>query len=217
MSVRTTISLKLTTASRTLKDRLKLDWESIRSHTTTTATTMQTSVTASFGTLHRNIITAMGLIKGVVVSSFVAMRTESETEIGKLIERVIELFAGEEESLLADLRLALLGTDLRVPRQIGLDFMRGIGLGMLEGQKNLSTVMASAIGGALRSAGNSITPELGITAATQRLPLTSRVSTTNPGYVSNVTRTQNFYLTVQTARQSQGVINDFGIMRTLGE
>lgn len=162
--------------------------------------------------LRITLVLKMSQIKTVVVNAFKAMRTESEIEVQTLSRNIIALLAGEEGSLLTGLSKKFIGKDQLVPRNIGKLFIGGIALGITENKQLLADAMVSAVKFALLE-----------TAKTQLeiiSPLEARYGASrgalNAATTTNVSRTNNYNLNVSSAAQSQGVISDFGIMRTLG-
>lgn len=121
------------------------NWKAIRTTGETESSTLKTSVLTTFGSLLTTLTARMLAIKAIVVSGFTTMRTESEAQALLLKTNIIRLFAGEEGSILDAIETVFLGKDDIVPRNIGKDFITGIGLGITENQDLLGTAITGAL------------------------------------------------------------------------
>lgn len=188
-------------------------WKEIRTTGETESSTLKTSVLATFGSLLTTLTARMLAIKTVVVSGFTTMRTASEAQALLLRTNIIRLFAGEEGSILDAISTVFLGDDNIVPRNIGRDFIDAIGLGMTENKENLATAMTKAMTFALGET------QTNLALAAVNAPLEarygSRVGSPNAATSISNSRVSHYHLNVQSSTRSQGIIDDFGIMKTL--
>lgn len=189
------------------------NWRAIRTTGETESSALKTSVLTTFGSLLTTLTARMFAIKTIVVSGFTIMRTESEAQALLLKTNIIRLFAGEEGSILDAIETVFLGKDDIVPRNIGRDFIEGIGLGMMENKENLATAMTKAMTFALGET------QTNLALAAVNAPLEarygSRVGSPNSATSVSNTRVSHYHLNVGSSMKSQGIIDDFGIMETL--
>lgn len=187
------------------------NWTAIRTTGEDETATMSTSITTTFGTLLTTLSTLTTSIKNLVVTAFGAMRTDTEAQVLLLRTNVVRMFAGEDGSILDAIELVFLGDEDIVPRNIGKDFIDGIGQGIWENRDNLALVLTDAMYYALGEAQLAFSPA--------SAPIEARVGSRvgSPNSATNVTtnRTTVYQLNVRTERKSQGVVDDYGVMQTL--
>lgn len=190
----------------------KTSWAAIRATGETEAIALKTNVLITFGSLLTTLTARMLSIKSVVVTGFTTMRTEAEKQAILLRTNIVKVFAGEDGSILDAIELVFLGKDDIVPRNIGKDFITGIGLGITENRDSLANSLTRAMAFALGEAQSAMLS--GVNA-----PLNARfggnVSTPSAATTTNFSRTNHYHLNVGTNQTSQGIVSDFGIMRTM--
>jgi hypothetical protein len=128
-----------------------------------------------------------GIAKGITDNGFVVRNALRDSLITSLNEVEGDIQSGSPSQLFAD--------------QLGAPIGQGVALGIVESAGLISQSLSGVVTGALGSA---------------IAPLTSPSSSAAvPSSVSNISNTSEFNLNVNSAQESQGIIEDFAIMRVL--
>jgi len=187
-----------------------------------------TTTNLMFGELEKAFTAGKDLLIGVVeamrlaiANSFTNMRTAAEAQ-ARLMRTNIVLILGDEEKtgMLAQIIQILIGKESIVPRTIGKNFILGIAKGITDNKQALSTAIVTAMAFALGEAQDSLTPG-GSPRSPRGGPMTPLNNQFAPRPANsaattvNTSRTSNYYLSVNSRQNSQGIISDYGIMRTL--
>lgn len=219
-----------------------ISWTAIATANTTEVETMANTIDTEFFDLDTGLTTHMTAIKTTVVGGFTAIRTSTEAQIKLLRTNVVRLFAGEEGSILDAIETVFLGEEDIVPRKIGVAFMEGIGQGMIESKQDLADSMTTALAFALGAAQTDLEISSPSAVAAREIgrPLAQGIAEGVLGGLGSITRAlstltspfaagsnqssvmqsqvvnnSHYHLNVRSAMQSQGIVRDFGIMRTL--
>ena len=129
-----------------------------------------------------------GIAKGITDNGYLVKSALSGALIGSLTEvKQSVIDAGSPSRLFAD--------------EVGQPISQGIAMGILEGAGLIAQSAAGVVNGAL---GSAISPLI-----------SSGSSSAIPSSVSNISNTTNLNLNVNSASSSQGIIDDFRIMKTM--
>lgn len=228
------LALLITNKHNSFHINYLLLWNTTKIDTITKVEEIKTGVILLFAAMRTGVVAEINLLKTAIIGRFVddkdsILKTlrkkfigsgvEGETspsqEIGKdWIEGVAQGITDNKETL-ADAMITAItyafteatkieeaeSPSKRAAREIGLPWAQGVAMGIQQG-----------LGGITDSVGNAIALGFG-REITQRFA--SLPSQQFPGNVSNVSRTTNLNLSVNSSQTSQGIINDFTIMNIL--
>lgn len=188
-------------------------WTTVRTDADRETEAMRVDTAAKLEAIRAQSLTKMAEIKAVIVSAFTATKTDSMIQVGLMRTQVVQALAGEEDSLLSDLRIAFLGEDQLVPREIGRLFVEGLAKGITDNKQTLANAFISTVSFALGAASDyyeGLGPQSSVRSRTGTRP-----GTNNAAVTTNSSRISNYNLNVTSSQASQGIIQDFGIMRVL--
>lgn len=220
----TTFSAAMIAILTDLNSKSSLLWDDIRFDAIANVTTMRTTIITDLGTFNESLTTAMLLVKNTIVDSFELAKTESVTKVQGMAKAILGVLIGvganDTTSVTFQIKTAMDEAGRTVGRAFvaGLVFVFGdddslnplwIALDLLVDNIVARINTRLATGGVAGISGG----VAGIASTTSQFD--SRPGTFMPSNMTNVTFNNHYHLNVSSAAQSQGIISDFGILKTL--
>jgi hypothetical protein len=148
--------------------------------------------TEGSGGLGENL--GLGLLGGI------ARGISDPNAISTILGPAIDFLVATVQNL-AEEKFMIVNPSLLMAEEVGMPISEGVALGIEQGSGSIANAMNTAVNAALFS---TLDSRFG-----------ANPNAVGPSSVSNVSRTNNFNLNVTSSQRSQGVINDFSILRVM--
>lgn len=198
-------------------------WDDIRFDAITNMTTMRTTILTDLGSFQETLAAAMLLIKNTIVGAFTLANTESVTVVQGLASSILGVLVGVGENDQTSVTYQIKTAMDEAGRTVGRAFVAGLTF-VFGDDDSLNPLwvaldllvdnIVARINTRLATSGVGGTGEVaGVATASQQFG--SNPSTFMPSNVTNISHVQEMNLYVTTSADSQGVISDFAVLRSM--